>query len=106
MSALLLIATEQRTSRHVSDGSKPDFRSRSDHVRLAPDNGLKAVVSARLLRAKTRLMHRNKAINYSITLSARTRNDSWMFKPIAFAVFRFTANSNLTDMTLRRESRL
>ena len=35
---------------------------------------------------------------HSITLSARTRNDSGIFSPIVFAVFRFTINSNLTDI--------
>src|SRR6516164_10258043 len=39
---------------------------------------------------------------HSITSSARTRNDSGIFRPIAFAVFRFTTNSNLTGICTGR----
>jgi hypothetical protein len=42
------------------------------------------------------------ALPHSITSSARTRNDSGIFRPIAFAVFRFTTNSNLTGICTGR----
>lgn len=44
--------------------------------------------------ARSRLMHCNKKVPYSITLSARTRNDSGMFKPSVLAVLKLTNSSN------------
>src|SRR5450631_1450965 len=42
-----------------------------------------------------RLMHRSKQHLYSITSSARSRSDSEIVSPIAFAVLLLMRNSNL-----------
>jgi hypothetical protein len=55
-------------------------------------------------RSQARASLRNRLQDYSITSSACTRNDSGMFRPIAFAAFRFTTNSNLTDICTGRSA--
>ena len=43
------------------------------------------------------LCQKRTSDTYSITSSARTRNDSGIFRAVTSAVFRFTINSYLTD---------
>src|SRR5262245_13401027 len=46
------------------------------------------------LRANRRHMHHSKVRAYSITSSARSRNDSGTLRPSVFAVFKLIANSH------------
>jgi hypothetical protein len=57
----------------------------------ATDGGL-AMSGMRMPRG---LMRRGERGLYSITSSARSRNDSGIVKPIAWAAFRFTINLNV-----------
>src|SRR4051812_43461792 len=49
-----------------------------------------------------RALHRRRAQAYSITSSARSRNDSDTERPSVFAVFRLTTISNLVGCTTGR----
>ena len=60
-----------------------------------------------LHRSETSLRANNGSDQfYSITLSARARNDSGTVKPIALAVLRLTTSSNLVGCSIRQMGRL
>ena len=51
-------------------------------------------------------MHRSKKRSYSITSSARSRTDSGIVRPSAFAVVRLMTNSNLVGCWTGRSAGL
>ena len=75
-----------------------DIAARPANVCFTPESGHCSAQQGCPLCAKLR------PANHSITLSARTRNDSGIFRPIAFAAFKFTTNSNLTDICTGRSA--
>ena len=62
---------------------------------LPPDSDREADIAGGPVRANRRLMRRSDLTAYSITSSARARNDAGIFCPIALAVVRLTTSSNL-----------
>jgi hypothetical protein len=73
--------------------SKP--QSLSTHFRYDLNFGHFAALRSLTSWANSRHMRCSKIWSYSITLSARSRNDSGMVKPSVFAVLRLTTSSNL-----------
>ena len=71
-------------------GSKAALTAPKSNFRFAPESGLKTDIWPRPKSAIT-----GSEARYSITSSARTRNNSGTVIPIAFAVFRLTTRLNL-----------
>ena len=71
--------------RNAMSALRPLFPN-SDHIADAP---------TRRKSAMKRLMHRSNYLFHSITSSARSRNDSGIVRPSAFAVLRLIISSNL-----------
>jgi hypothetical protein len=75
-------------------------------VRYALNSGAKADIADGPSRANKSLMHRSKRHRYSITLSARSRSDSGIARPSAFAVLRLMMSLYLDAWLTRRSAGL
>src|ERR1700675_1808874 len=70
------------------------FLTRSGNVGCYPNNDQTEDAPQRSRRARKRTPALRETASYSITSSARSRNDSGIVSPSAFAVFRLITNSN------------
>jgi len=75
-------------------------------VRYAPDSGTIADITGGPSRAKLRHFARSFLASYSITSSARTKNDSGRFNPINFAVLRLTVRKNRVGCSIGKSAGL
>src|SRR5450631_874475 len=80
--------------------SKTEVSGLARHVRFTLWSRYRQPAPACPFGARKRLMRCNKRDCYSITSSARSKIDCGKETPIAFAVLRFTTNSNLVGCSI------
>ena len=85
-------------------GHKRTYASAKRHVRFTPKSGHVQCNSVCPPCANSGLMHRSKTDCYSITSSARSRNNSGIAKPRTLAAIRLTTSSNLVGCSTGRSA--
>jgi hypothetical protein len=82
---MFLESLDRRPGIREQPGSKAALTAPKSNFRFTPDSGLNSDTAPCPFRANNGLMHRSKMEPYSITPSARSRNDSGTVSPSALA---------------------
>jgi hypothetical protein len=79
-------------------GQKLPLAGSKSNFRFTPESRLNSEIAACPKSANKRLMHRSNYLLYSITWSARSKNDSGIVRPSDLAVLRLMTSSNLVGL--------
>jgi len=98
-----------RTGPHGTERSRGRKRLRPAvpshaHVWIAPKADQRSKLAARSLSATSRHMQCSKKLRYSISSSARDRNDSGIVRPSALAVFILMSSSKCVGCSTGRSA--